>query len=119
MYVIMYMRLISRRTSQRVLVGRAVAAFPGRMAEPEGKMRFVSGMRSGTVCDSALYRIGLFRRGPLCGNWGGKNLDRTSLFRRLVRRLIDLHNHSCVLCCHQGLLASRDALKKMNSFRFH
>ena len=48
------------------------------------------------------------RGGGVCdGRLGRQDVDRASFFRRLIRRLINLHHHSRVLRRHQRLPAFR------------
>ncbi len=54
MYVIMYIKLINRRTSQRVLLGLEVV-FPGNVRSGT-EMRVVCGIRSGAVSRGLLDR---------------------------------------------------------------
>src|ERR1700732_2639505 len=109
MYVIMYIRLISRRTNQRVLLGLEVV-FSGKTRSGT-EMRVVSGIRSGPVGRSMSRPIRRVR--------GGRKVDRPPLFRRLVCGLVDLHYHPGVLRRHQRLLAFCHALEKMKSLCFH
>src|ERR1700737_1277793 len=116
-YVIMYIRLINRRTSQRILLGLEVV-FPGR-ARSGTEMRVVSGIRSGAVSRGLLDRLCLPQSRPIRKVRGGQKAGRTPLFRRFVCGLVDLHYHPGMLWRHQRLLAVYHALEKMNGFCFH
>src|SRR5258707_1399381 len=117
MYVIIYIRLISRRTNQRVLLGLEVA-FPGKTGSGT-EMRVVSGIRSGAVSLSILDRARSPLSRPIRGVSAGRKVDWAPLLRRLVCSLVDLHDHPGVLRRHQRLLAFGHALEKMQSLCFH
>src|SRR3984957_14686779 len=57
--------------------------------------------------------------GAAAAGRGPDDVDRTILFGRLVRSLIDLHDHSGVLGSDERLLAARDAIQKVNGFGLH
>src|ERR1700731_4434601 len=80
MYVIMYIRLISRSTSQRVLLGLEVVI--PRKTRSGTEMLVIAGICSGAVSHGLLDRLclPLWRLGR--SNLGGRKADRASRFRR-------------------------------------
>src|ERR1700730_13928363 len=117
MYVMIYIRPISRRTNQRVLLGLEVV-FPGKTRSGT-ELRVVSGIRSGAVGRGILDRARSPLSRPIRRVRGGRKVDRAPLFRRLVCGLVDLHYHPGMLRRHQRLQAFCHALEKMESLCFH